>query len=41
MLANQITVHDIIGLVKTEVDAHTLGISTVDEILQECGFKTE
>ena len=40
MLANQITVHDIIGLAKTEVDAHTLGISTIDEILQEYGFKT-
>ena len=40
MLANQITVHDIIGLAKTKVDAHTLGISTIDEILQECDFKT-
>jgi len=40
MLADQITLNDIIGLAKTELDAHTLGISTIDEILQECGFKT-
>ena len=34
------TLADIIGLVKTEVDAHMLGISTIDEILQESGFRT-
>ncbi len=31
---------DIVGLVKTEVDAHVLGISTIDDILQESGFTT-
>ncbi|MCK5527572.1 MAG: cobalamin-binding protein, partial [Candidatus Latescibacteria bacterium] len=33
-----ITPHDVIGLAKTEVDAHTLGIATMAEILRECGF---
>jgi len=31
---------DIIGLAKTELDAHTLGISAIEGILHECGFKT-
>ena len=31
---------DIIGLAKTELDAHTLGISAIEEILNECGFNT-
>lgn len=31
---------DIIGLAKTEIDAHTLGLSRIDEILIESGFKT-
>lgn len=31
---------DVIGLAKTEVDAHTLGISRIEEILTESGFKT-
>ena len=40
MMATQVTLHDTIGLVKTELDAHTLGLAAIDEILQECGFKT-
>ena len=39
-MAVQITLHDTIGLAKTEVDAHTLGLAAIDEILQECGFNT-
>jgi hypothetical protein len=31
---------DIIGLAKTELDAHTLGISAIEDILHECGFTT-
>ena len=31
---------DIIGLAKPRLDAHMLGISRVDELLQACGFKT-
>ncbi|MCF6335323.1 MAG: hypothetical protein L3J12_06255, partial [Spirochaetales bacterium] len=31
---------DVIGLAKTEIDAHTLGISRIEEILDESGFKT-
>ena len=29
---------DRIALLKTEIDVHTLGISTIQEILEECGF---
>ena len=31
---------DVIGLAKPLVDAHTLGVSRVDELLRACGFKT-
>jgi len=31
---------DVIGLVKPRLDAHMLGISRADELLQACGFKT-
>ncbi|NIA08046.1 MAG: cobalamin-binding protein [Actinobacteria bacterium] len=31
---------DVIGLAKPRLDAHMLGISRVDELLQACGFKT-
>ncbi len=31
---------DIIGLAKTEIDAHTLGLSRIEEILMETGFNT-
>lgn len=37
-MTTQITRNDVIGLAKTEVDAHTLGIATMAEILRECGF---
>ncbi|MCK4638077.1 MAG: hypothetical protein KAT33_01525, partial [Bacteroidales bacterium] len=30
---------DTIGLTKTDFDAHTLGIATINEFLTECGFK--
>jgi len=39
-MTNQITFSDIIGLAKTELDVHTLGLSSITEILRECGFKT-
>ena len=35
---NTITLADTIGLVKTYFDAHTLGVSTIKELLTECGF---
>ena len=31
---------DVIGLAKPRIDAHMLGISRADELLQACGFKT-
>ncbi len=31
---------DVIGLAKPRLDAHMLGMSRVDELLQACGFKT-
>ncbi len=39
-MAAHVTLHETIGLAKTEVDAHTLGLAAIDEILQECGFNT-
>ncbi len=36
---NTITLADTIGLSKTDFDAHTLGIATINEFLTECGFK--
>ena len=36
---NIITLDDTIGLVKTDFDAHTLGLATINEFLKECGFK--
>ncbi|MCK4943474.1 MAG: cobalamin-binding protein, partial [Candidatus Aminicenantes bacterium] len=39
-MTNQITFSDTIGLAKTELDVHTLGLSSINEILRECGFKT-
>lgn len=30
----------IIGLIKPDIDVHTLGISTISNILKECGYKT-
>ncbi len=35
-----ISLDDVIGLAKTEIDVHTLGISTINDFLHECGFKT-
>jgi len=31
---------DRLGLIRPSIDAHTLGISYVDQLLSECGFKT-
>jgi len=36
---NTITLADTIGLAKTDFDAHTLGVATINEFLTECGFK--
>lgn len=36
----RITLHDTIGFAKTSLDAHTLGIASISNFLQECGFKT-
>ena len=33
-------VSDVIGLARPRVDAHTLGVSRANELLQACGFKT-
>jgi len=38
-MSNTITLADTIGLAKTDFDAHTLGIATINEFLTECGFK--
>jgi len=35
-----VTLDDTIGLVNTELDAHMLGISMIEEVLKESGFKT-
>ena len=31
--------HDIFGFIKPYLDAHTLGINAIAELLQECGYK--
>jgi len=36
----KINIHDTIGLAKTGLDAHTLGIASISDFLQECGLKT-
>ena len=36
---NTITLADTIGLAKTDFDAHTLGVATINEFLTEFGFK--
>ena len=38
-MRNTITLTDTIGLAKTDFDAHTLGVATINEFLTECGFK--
>ncbi len=35
----QIKKDEIIGLIRPYIDAHTLGISTIGDLLQNCGFK--
>ena len=35
-----VTLGDVIGLAKTRMDAHVLGVSRADELLRESGFKT-
>jgi len=37
---NMLLPNDVFGLVKTNIDAHTLGISTVSNLLRQCGYKT-
>lgn len=37
-MRSNITLDDTIGLVKTYFDAHTLGVSTIKELLEGCGF---
>ena len=36
----RVTHHDCVGLVHPAIDAHTLGISSVAQILEECGCRT-
>jgi hypothetical protein len=36
----KITMQDTIGLAKTGLDVHTLGIASISDFLQECGLKT-
>lgn len=31
--------HDVFGLVRPDVDAHTLGVSTVGKLLSDCGYR--
>jgi len=35
-----VTLSDVIGLAKTRIDAHVLGVSRADELLRESGFTT-
>ena len=39
-MAERVTRSDIIGLAKTQVDAHVLGLFRADELLRESGFRT-
>jgi hypothetical protein len=34
-----VTRQDVFGLVRPAVDAHTLGVSTVEQLLKDCGFR--
>jgi hypothetical protein len=36
----RLTRNDCVGLVRPSVDAHTLGLSAVQQLLDECGFRT-
>src|SRR5690554_3837501 len=33
-----LTPHDVFGFIKPYLDAHTLGIHTISELLKECGY---
>jgi len=37
---NKLLPNEVFGLLKTNIDAHTLGISTISELLRQCGYKT-
>lgn len=39
-MSRSINLSDTIGLAKTGVDVHTLGVSTIGDLLQELGFRT-
>jgi len=38
---SRISLHDVVGLVKPAIDAHTLGILSFAQILRDCGIRTE
>jgi hypothetical protein len=39
-MSTLINYSDVIGLAKTDVDVHTLGITCIDDLLRNCGFAT-
>ncbi len=39
MGVTRMTHNDIFGLIRPEIDVHTLGVSTVGRLLEECGYK--
>lgn len=36
---NQLQEHEVFGLVKTNIDVHTLGITTLENLLIDCGYE--
>ena len=36
---NQLLGYEVFGLVKTNIDVHTLGITTLSHLLKDCGYK--
>lgn len=40
-MIEKVNIKDVFGLVRPENDIHTLGISTVGKLLEDCGYKVE
>ena len=39
-MGNKVLPSDIFGFIKTKVDAHTMGMYTMANLLEDCGYKT-
>ena len=35
----EVTENEIFGFIRPEIDAHTLGISTVSKLVEDCGYR--